>query len=106
MAEYREELAELEALGVGGAVALMREHAAAERPEKASRYRGVYKLKGGTAKPWAAKIGVTEDGKPRLIHIGTFARERPPLPSACGGAQGQDGEVRPLIRDGVRDQKA
>ena len=54
---------------------MMKEHAAAERPEKASRYRGVYKLKGGTAKPWAAKIGVTEDGKRRQIKIGYFTRE-------------------------------
>ena len=27
------------------------------------------------AKPWMAQIGVTEDGKHRTVHIGTFARE-------------------------------
>ena len=58
------------------AKALMNEHAAAERPEKASRYRGVSKAHGGKgAKPWAAQINVTEDGKHRQITIGTFARE-------------------------------
>ena len=56
----------------------MKEHAAAERVEvmnKTSRFRGVSKQKGRKAKPWMAKIYVTEDGKPRLITIGTFARE-------------------------------
>ena len=32
-------------------------------------------MKGGKAKPWLAKIGVTEDGKHRTIHIAHFARE-------------------------------
>ena len=57
---------------------MMREHAAAERPEvmnKASRFRGVTKGKRNKAKPWTAQIGVTEDGKHRQIHIGSFARE-------------------------------
>ena len=78
VADYRAEWAELEALGVDGAAALMKEHAAAERPDvmnKVSRFRGVYKVKGGKAKPWVAQIGITEDGKLRKIHIGTFARE-------------------------------
>merc|ERR1711907_874514 len=61
VAEYRAEWARLEALGVDGAVALMREHAAAERPDvmnKASRFRGVSKANGGKGpKPWVAKIG-------------------------------------------------
>ena len=79
VAEYRAEWAELEALGVDGAAALMKEHAAAERVEvmsMASRFRGVSKANGGKGpKLWAAQIGVTEDGKPRHIHIGYFARE-------------------------------
>ena len=57
---------------------MMREHAAAERPDvmnKASRFRGVSKKKGGKAKPWEARIKVTVDGKHRDMHIGTFARE-------------------------------
>ena len=57
---------------------MMREHAAAERPEvmnKASRFKGVSKYKRAKAKPWMAKIYVTEGGKGRLIHIGYFARE-------------------------------
>ena len=58
VAEYRAEWAELEALGVDGVVALMMEHAAAERQDvmnKASRFRGVTKVNGGKgAKPWAA----------------------------------------------------
>ena len=77
-AVYRAEWAELEALGVEGAAALMREQAAAERPEamnKASRFRGVTKDKRAKAKPWVAKIGVTEDGKKKTINIGRFARE-------------------------------
>ena len=41
----------------------------------ASRFRGVSKYKRRKAKPWVAQIGVTEDGKRRLIHIGYFARE-------------------------------
>ena len=32
-------------------------------------------MKGRMAKPWVAQTGVTEDGKPRRIHIGRFARE-------------------------------
>ena len=51
------------------------EYEAARVAEKASRFRGVTKMKGRKAKPWAAKIGVTVDGKPRVINIGTFARE-------------------------------
>ena len=50
VAEYRAQWAELEALGVDGAVAIERERVAAERPDvmnKASRFRGVTKLKGG-----------------------------------------------------------
>ena len=77
-AEYRAEWGQLEALGVDGATALMREDAAAERPEvmnKASRFRGVTKDKRAKAKPWVAQIYVTEDGKQRYIHIGRFARE-------------------------------
>ena len=78
-AEYRAEWAELEALGVDGAAALMKEHAAAERPDvmnKASRFRGVSKASGGKGpKPWVANIGVTEDGKYKKIYVGTFARE-------------------------------
>ena len=57
---------------------MMRDHAAAERQDvmdKASRFRGVGKLKGGKAKPWTAQIRVAEDGKTRRIHIATFARE-------------------------------
>ena len=42
---------------------------------KASRFRGVKEVKGRKAKPWTAQIKVTEDGKHRRIHIGTFARE-------------------------------
>ena len=56
-------------------MALVREHAAVERPEKASRFRGVYKDMRANAKPWEAQISVTEDGKHRTITIGTFARE-------------------------------
>ena len=76
-----EEWAEVEALGVDGAAALMREHAAAERPEKASRFRGVTKgkpvdHKGRKTKPWVAKICVVaKDGKRRLIYKARFARE-------------------------------
>ena len=41
-----------------------------------SGFRGVTKVNGGKgAKPWTARIKVTEDGKGRLIHIGNFARE-------------------------------
>ena len=40
-----------------------------------SRFRGVTKLKGAKAKPWKAKITVTEDGKHRTIPIAHFARE-------------------------------
>ena len=55
---------------------MMKEHAAADQPKTmASRFRGVGKQKGRKAKPWVAKIHVTEDGKHRLIHIGYFARE-------------------------------
>ena len=78
MAEYRAEWGQLEALGVDGAAALMREHAAAERldvMDKASRFRGVSKYKRVKAKPWMAGIQVTENGKGRRIHIGYFARE-------------------------------
>ena len=42
---------------------------------KASKFRGVSKFKRKKAKPWTAQIRVTEAGKKRLIHIGTFARE-------------------------------
>ena len=76
--QYREEWGQLEALGVDGAVALMREHAAAERVEvmsMASRFRGVSKFKERKAKPWKAKITVTEDGKKKTITIAHFARE-------------------------------
>ena len=52
-----------------------REHAAAERPDQTSRFRGVTMDKKAKAKPWHAQIGVTEDGKHRRIHIGRFARE-------------------------------
>merc|ERR1712097_10605 len=41
----------------------------------ASRFRGVTKMKGRKAKPWAAQASVTEDGKPRRINIAYFARE-------------------------------
>ena len=41
----------------------------------ASRYRGVTKVTGAKAKPWAAKIQVTVDGKRRLIFSATFAQE-------------------------------
>ena len=79
VAQYREEWAELEALGVGGAAELMKGHAAAERQDvmdKASQFRGVSKANGGKGpKPWRAQIKVTEDGKHRQINIGTFARE-------------------------------
>ena len=57
---------------------MMKDHAAADRPEamnKGSRFRGVTKDKNAKVKPWVAKIHVTEDGKPRIIHIGYFARE-------------------------------
>ena len=78
VADYRAEWAVLEALGVGGAAELMKEHAAAERVEvmsMASRFRGVSKQKGRKAKPWSAQINVTEEGKQRRIHIGNFTRE-------------------------------
>ena len=76
VAEYRAEWAELEALGVDGAVALIKEQAAAERRDKTSRFRGVTKVNGGKgAKPWAAQIKVTENGEKRRITIGYFARE-------------------------------
>ena len=58
VAEYQEEWGQLKALGLEGAVALMREHAAEERVEvmnKASRFRGVSKEKNAKAKPWVAK---------------------------------------------------
>ena len=32
-------------------------------------------MKNAKAKPWMAQIKVTENGKRRLIYIGTFARE-------------------------------
>ena len=57
---------------------MMKEHATAEWSDvlnMASRFRGVTKVKRVKAKPWAAQIQVTEDGKSRRIHIGTFARE-------------------------------
>ena len=41
----------------------------------ASRFRGVYKDKRARTRPWTANVGVTEDGKHRIIHIATFARE-------------------------------
>merc|ERR1712097_144773 len=75
--EYRAEWAKLEALGVDGAVAVEREHAAAERHEAmnmASRFRGVTKDKKAKAKPWIAQIAVTENGKAKNIRLGTFAR--------------------------------
>ena len=78
VAEYRAEWGQLEALGVEGAVALMREHVAAERVEmmnKASRFWGVSKNKRAMTKPWVAHIKVTENGKRRKITIATFARE-------------------------------
>ena len=59
-------------------VAAEREQAAAERPDllnKVSRFRGVSKDKGRKAKPWMARINVTENGKHRQIHIACFARE-------------------------------
>ena len=74
----RAKWAELEALGVDGAVAVEREHAAEERAEamtKASRFRGVSKDKSKKVKPWQAQITVTEDGKQTKIHIAIFARE-------------------------------
>ena len=40
-----------------------------------SRFRGVGKITGRKAKPWKAQIQVTEDGKSRQIHIGTFVQE-------------------------------
>ena len=57
-----------------------REQAKAQREQakakaKASRFRGVSKVTGAKAKPWAAQIKVIEDGKRRNIHIGTFGRE-------------------------------
>ena len=75
---FPEEWAEVEALGVDGAAALMRDHAAAERPEKASRFRGVTKgklvdHKGRKIKPWVANR--RHRGRQRNIGIGTFARE-------------------------------
>ena len=45
------------------------------RVGKKSRFRGVSKYKKAKTKPWMAEISVTEDGKKRRIHIGTFARE-------------------------------
>ena len=54
---------------------MMRELAAAERPDKTSRFRGVRMGKGRQAKPWLAEIGVTADGKYRQITIAYFARE-------------------------------
>merc|ERR1712097_21599 len=75
VAEYRAEWGQLEALGVEGVVALMKEHAVAERPDGASRFRGVKKDKRAKVKPWSAFITVSEDGKKRSIRIGGFARE-------------------------------
>ena len=74
-AEFRAEWAQLEARGVDGAVAMVREQAAAGRLDKASRFRGARKDKNAQAKPWFAQIGVTEDGKYRSITIATFTRE-------------------------------
>ena len=54
---------------------MMREHAAAERPEKASRFWGVTKDKKAKAKPWKVRIWVTKDGKKKTINIALFARE-------------------------------
>ena len=46
---------------------------------KTSRFRGVTKVNGGKgAKPWWARIHVTEDGKSRNISIAHFAREDAP----------------------------
>ena len=79
VADYRAEWAELEGLGLDAAAVLERERAEAERVEamnKASRFQGVSKANGGKgAKPWKAQIQVAKDGKRRIIHIGTFARE-------------------------------
>ena len=38
-------------------------------------FRGVHKDKNAKAKPWRAYIDITEKGKRRQIHIGSFARE-------------------------------
>ena len=62
----------MKAPGRGGA-AVVRAHAAAERPDlmkKTSKFRGVVKDKSKKAKPWAAQIHVTEDGQRRPIYIG------------------------------------
>ena len=78
MEEYRAEWARLMALGADGALASERAHAAAERPNamhKASRFRGVTRVKAAKARPWEAQITVTEDGKRRNIRIARFARE-------------------------------
>merc|ERR1711907_745316 len=77
VAEYGAEWAQLEALGVEGAAAIERDHAAAERKDvmnMASRFRGVNKRQG--PRPWAAGITVIEDGKKaKRVHIGYFAQE-------------------------------
>ena len=48
---------------------------------RASRSRGITKDKRRVRKAWLAQIWVTEDGKHRRIHIGTFAREEDPPPA-------------------------
>ena len=55
-----------------------REQAAAKHANllnKTSRFRGVSKVKGAKAKPWSAQTQVTEGGKVRTVHMGTFIRE-------------------------------
>ena len=55
-------------------------------------------MKGGETKPWKAFIKVTEDGKPRLIHIGYFTREDAPRAydrvnmKDDGGGEGREDE--------------
>ena len=78
IAEYRKEWDALEEMGTEGALALVRDHAAADRLDvlnKASKFRGVTKVKGLKAKPWASSIGVTENGKSRQIYISRTAKE-------------------------------
>ena len=78
IAEYRKEWDALEEMGTEGALALVRDHAAADRLDvlnKASKFQGVTKVKGLKAKPWASSIGVTENGKSRQIYISRTAKE-------------------------------
>ena len=80
-----------------------------ERPDvmnKASRFQGVTKVKVAKAKHWEARIVVTDDGKPKRIHIATTPHlqkypARGELPGAqppwraAKGREGNLGDFRP-----------